>query len=154
MKIGKVDDLLELRSLLELGALPAAAERITPEIIRALEHINWQMAEPGLSAKELQNLDIEFHNTICKATGNEVLMELLNATRQVIAGNLEDDKAAFSVLDESLDIHSQLIEALKLRDSKKALDIMKQYFTMTVSRDVFPKSDPSEPDYSDSTSPC
>lgn len=137
MKIGKVKDLLELRRLLELSSITIAAERITPEIVQELEHINWQMSEPGLSTKELQRLDIVFHSTIFKATGNEVLMELLNATRQVIAQNLENDQAAFAVLDRSLDIHQKLIEALKLRDADHAYAVMRQYFDMTDSQDIF-----------------
>lgn len=137
MKIGNVEDLLELRQLLELGTIRIAAERATPEVLSELERINWQMSEPGLSAPALQSLDISFHNAISGATGNTVLMELLNAIRQVIAKNLEDCEAVVPVLDESMDIHQQLVEAMRAHNGTLAYEIMERYFKMTRRQDAF-----------------
>lgn len=139
MKIGNVEDLLELRQLLELGAIRVAAERATPDILLELERINWRMCEPGLSAEELQVQDITFHNTIAEATGNTVLAELLNAIRTVISKNLEDPEACVPVLEESMNIHRRLVEAMHDHDGTQAYAIMKEYFTMTKQRDTFHK---------------
>lgn len=137
MKIGHVEDLLELRQLLELGSIRIAAERATPEILAELDRINWQMSEPGLTAPALQTLDISFHNTICKASGNTVLMELLNAIRQVIAQHLEDCEAVAPVLEQSMDIHRQLVDAVRIHDGDRAYQVMAEYFTMARRQKAF-----------------
>lgn len=137
MKIGHVEDLLELRQLLELGIIRIAAERATPEILAELDRLNWQMSEPGLDAQALQKLDIMFHNTICKASGNTVLMELLNAIRQVIAQNLEDCEAVAPVLEKSMDIHRQLVDAIRTNDGTRAYQILEEYFTMARRQNAF-----------------
>lgn len=139
MKIGNVEDLLELRQLLELGIIRVAAERVTPELLLELDRINWRMMEPGLSAQALQTLDIAFHNTIAKATGNSVLTELLNAVRQVIAKNVEDVDACVPTLEKSTDIHRALVDTMREHDSVKAYELLKEYFTMTQQRDAFNK---------------
>lgn len=131
MKIGNVRDLLELREMLELQTIRVAAERISEDLLGYLDHINWQMCEPGLSAQALQTLDIEFHNTIAKATGNAVLTEFLNAIRQVIVRNLEDCEAATPILEESMIMHKQLVAAMRAHDSAKAYEVMEHYFTVT-----------------------
>lgn len=140
MNIGDVEDLLELRQMLEVEAIIKAAQKATPEIINELNHINWQMKEPGLDPESLQNLDIKFHNTIAKATGNTVLMELLNAIRQVIAKNVEDSQMVVGIMEESMGFHQQLVEAMQTKDSEEAHKVMEKYFTLTRQKDVFHKN--------------
>lgn len=136
MEFGNVDDLINLRELLELGAIKMAAEKASPETIGELERINWQMQEPGLSALALQEKDIEFHNTIAKATGNAVLAQLINAIRQVIAKNLEDPDAARSHITDSAAVHGQLIAAIRAHDAESAYHTMEKYFAMTRVKDT------------------
>ena len=131
MEIGNVEDLLELRELLELGTIRIAAERAGEETVLELERINWQMQEPGASALTLQERDIEFHNTIAKATGNSMLVEMLNAMRQVIAKNLENPDAARVTIKDSLACHSELIGAIRDHDPERAYATLEKYFKMT-----------------------
>ena len=128
MEIGNVQNLIELRELLELGTIRIAARRATDTILEEMERLNWQMQEPGASALALQERDIEFHNTIAKATGNVVLMELLNAMRQVIVKNLENPEAALPFVKDSFAFHQQLIDAMRDHDEEKAYHTMEQYF--------------------------
>lgn len=128
MKIGKLQDLIELRELLELATIRIAAERATPELLEELEFINWKMQEPGASPPQRQALDIEFHNTIAKATGNNMLMELINALRQVIAKNLEHPEELEPIVQDSRASHMQLIDAIRSHDGEKAYKTLESYF--------------------------
>lgn len=131
MEIGKVQDLLELRELLELGTIKIAAGRSTPEQVSELEQINWRMQEPGASAEKRQALDIEFHNSIVGMTGNAMLMELLNALRQVIAKNIENPEALNSGELGANNYHRQLIDAIAAHDGATAHSVLEAYFAFT-----------------------
>lgn len=139
MNIANVDDLLELRQMLELETVQIAAERITPELLEKLNHVNWRMTEPGLMPKELQKLDIAFHNTIAEATGNAVLMELLDAIRHVIAERLEYYEMPAPVMAASMELHQQILKALDAHDSEQAYNVMKNYFTLNRKNNFFCK---------------
>ncbi len=131
MEIGNVADLLELREVLELGAIRIAAQRSDEESLRELELLNWKMTEPGLKADQIQQLDIQFHNQLAKAGGNPVLTELLNALRQVMMKNLETPEDVMPVLQDSIAMHQNLIECMRSHDEEKAYQMMKTYFSMT-----------------------
>jgi GntR family transcriptional repressor for pyruvate dehydrogenase complex len=128
MEIGNVDDLIELREMLELNIITIAAKKATGDTILELERINWQMQEPGVSPETRQQCDIQFHNTIAKATKNTVLMELLNAIRLVIVKNLEDINIAITGSGDSYTIHQKLIKAITEHNPQKAYEVMQQYF--------------------------
>lgn len=135
MEFGNVEDLINLRELLELGAIKVAARKATPETILALERINWQMQEPGVPSLALQEKDIEFHNTIAQATGNAVLAQIINAIRQVIAKNLEDPELSRINNQRSSKVHEELIAAMRDHDAERAYKVMEKYFTMTRVKD-------------------
>lgn len=139
MEIGNIDDLIELRQLLELGTISLAAQRADDKLIDELKLIQWKMAEPGISMKGQQSLDIDFHNTIARATGNAMLVELLNSIRQVIVLNLEDSKALEPIYNDTLNSHDTLIEAFCEHDGERAHAILKNYFDMLYKTNVFHK---------------
>lgn len=130
MEIGNIENLIEIRQILELSTIRIAAERCDEKIIEELKRINWQMKEPGISEKERQERDIAFHNAIAKATGNTILTEILNALRQVIAKYLENPDALHPILDESFALHESLIDALSNHDGEKAYTLLQRYFNL------------------------
>ena len=128
MEIGKVRDLLELREIVELGAIRLAAEKIDDDCIAKLKRINWQLQEPGVEPALQQERDIEFHNIIASATGNKVLMEFLNAIRRVIGEHIEDTQVTRHNIDDACAQHQSIIRALEAHDPKLAYEAMKEYF--------------------------
>lgn len=131
MEIGNIENLIELRKILELGTIRIAAERITDEELNELERLNWQMHEPGAEPTKLQNIDIQFHNKIVEATGNQLLVELLNAARNVMVQNSEDPYGIQEVYPAVLDFHRDLIKALKEHEPDTAYQVMSAYFDFT-----------------------
>ena len=137
MEVGNIKNLIELRKILEVAAISAASERANQECIEELKRIQWKMKEPGISMDRLQQLDIEFHNTIARATGNGMLTELLNAIRCVIVKNLENSKALVPIYDDTFDLHERLIEAIGLHDKEKACLMLERYFEVLAQSEVF-----------------
>ena len=130
MEIGNIDDLKELREMLELNLVRLAAERASVEDIRALERADWMHREPGLSKKEMQERDIAFHRAIADATGNTVAGELVSALRTVIANRVEDrlPPSAFWTLDKERDFHRELVTCIRDHDPEKGQRCMEDYF--------------------------
>ena len=128
MEIGNIYDLLELRKIIELGAIRIAARNIDAEALSTLKKINWQLQEPDADPVVLQDRDIAFHNKIAESTGNKVLAEFLNAIRLVIAKNIENEKVPVTFIDEAYSHHQELIDALEAHDPDAAYDSLNRYF--------------------------
>ncbi len=137
MEVGNVEDLMQLREILELGTIRLAAENADESTIRNLERLDWQMHEPGITADIMQKRDIEFHSEIARASGNVVLMELLNALREVIATNIESKDAMAGLGGDSHNMHREIIEAIQAHDADLAYDQMKEYFRFVRENGAF-----------------
>lgn len=139
MEIGKVRDLLELREIVELGAIRIAAEKIDDSAIAELKRLNWQLQEPGAGPEDLQDRDIQFHNVIAGATGNKVLVEFLNAIRRVIADHVEDIQVPLQNIQGACGKHQNIISALEEHDPQRAHAAMKEYFRFNESKGSYGK---------------
>lgn len=71
-----VPELFEVRRMMERDAAGWAAKRITPALTSELESIMEQCADPDLSNEDFVRLDIKLHQTIAKASRNELLATL------------------------------------------------------------------------------
>ncbi|MHA7220951.1 FadR/GntR family transcriptional regulator [Arthrobacter sp. RHLT1-20] len=71
-----VPELFEVRRMMERDAAGWAAKRITPALTSELESIMEQCADPNLSDEDFVQLDIKLHQTIAKASRNELLASL------------------------------------------------------------------------------
>lgn len=131
MDMGNLSDLVELREILEVNALKLAIERATDEEITEIEKAEWRMHEPGISVKEMQNRDIEFHNYIAKASGNMLLAESIKAVRRVIANELEDSTKLIPTFYESSELHKKIIYALRNRDEYSGIKTMEEYLMVS-----------------------
>ena len=128
MQISDINNLVELREILELSAIRIAARQAADEDILELEIAQWKMTEPGLLYEESQRRDIAFHNAIARATGNTMIVELLNALRTVIAKNVEDTKYKQELTKLERDYHQDMIEAIRAHDEERAVKCMQDYF--------------------------
>lgn len=128
MSISNVEELIELRELLEVMILKLAVRRATDEDIASLERSNWLITEPGLTPVQQQERDFDFHNELAKCAKNSMIAELLKSARQVIIQNIEDTPPFPTALeDEGLELHRQIICAIKNRDEDAAIRLMEEY---------------------------
>ena len=131
MEIGRVEDLVELREVLEVAAARLAAHRASQEDLMELERTNWLMQRPGITMDEMQQQDIAFHTAMARASGNPVLLDLLGAVRQVVANHVEDLQAIQPVQPESVQMHQGLIQAIQQRDGDLAAQRMQAYMALS-----------------------
>lgn len=115
-------DVLELRSSLDGLATSLAADRITEDEIKSLEHVNTQFSnynEKGNLQGSIKK-DVEFHDIIYKASRNDKLIQ--------IASNLREQAHRFRVIylkdymnpTDLVKEHAEILEAIKNRDRDRA----------------------------------
>ncbi|MGE3990822.1 GntR family transcriptional regulator [Pseudorhodoplanes sp.] len=129
-----VDELLEIyeiRILLEARAAHEAAERVTPEVLRAVEGIVEEMNN-AVSASKLIELNESFRHTFYSASGKRMLVEMIrNLTlraepylRLLVGG----PRRPFTKLEMA-----PLLDAIRAGDGKRAATITRKHLKKTVS---------------------
>jgi DNA-binding GntR family transcriptional regulator len=135
-------EIFQLRSILEVEGAGLAAERITDDDIRILETNNRLEQELVLSLQsdkstqsynEGSALNLEFHLTIVRASGNKRLADLveklLNELERILIYDphmAEIEKAVASAKQ-----HDEIIERLRRRDKPGSHEAMKKHLDKT-----------------------
>jgi GntR family transcriptional regulator, transcriptional repressor for pyruvate dehydrogenase complex len=113
-------DLVAVRRILEPAATAMAASRISVEEIQRLRSfIPSRLGDEQVS--ELVELDWEFHHTIARAGGNELLLALLDGLAQpTMRMRIWRGLTTPGVLIQTLDEHEAIVDALESHDAALA----------------------------------
>lgn len=121
-----LDDLFEVRVLLEAGAAQGAAMSVDDERISALESYVAAM-RAAVDADGLLEPDLAFHRLIHEASGNVVLLGLMSSlrvlTRQSLLASADSDSARRDAVAE----HEAVLEGLRQRDPAAAGEAMRTH---------------------------
>ena len=117
----QLQDMLELREVLEVASVERATTRITDEQLADLEHVHaGYTGDDDESRDRYASENRRFHTLLAHASGNQELAEML--------GRLHDRLVRFTVLcgiDETMECwHGRLIQALRSRDAEIARKAM------------------------------
>jgi GntR family transcriptional repressor for pyruvate dehydrogenase complex len=124
-----VDDIYEVRRILEVGAAGLAAERATPNQLAALADdvagLFASLADPHLFFAH----DISFHRGIAAASRNPIVASLVE---MVSALHFEQrrataQRAADRDLRDAADAHRQIYHAVRARDAERARRTMNDH---------------------------
>jgi GntR family transcriptional repressor for pyruvate dehydrogenase complex len=117
-------DVVQTRVLLESWTVRQAAELRDERALGLAAELLDAMDAPGLSADEFHRLDAEFHVTLARAAGNELVSAIMTSLREAIhsyvlaaAPNLPDWNAAAVRLRRQ---HRKLLAAIVAGDGEKA----------------------------------
>jgi DNA-binding FadR family transcriptional regulator len=115
-----IDELYELRHLVEPLAASLAAERAQPLHIRALQEAYNQMCAAGNDGKKIIAPDLEFHQTIIAASGNRLFSSLAHVVGGALLVNFEFVRDAPRGHVRSMRAHKNVLEAIVDRNSSAA----------------------------------
>lgn len=117
-----IEDVLEIRAALEALSTRLACNRLTNEDFAQLEVAikEYSKAAKNQDVDGMIKYDIEFHDIICKATGNEKLVQMFANVKEQV----ERYRVAYlKNKDENVRVekeHREILKALKERNGEKA----------------------------------
>lgn len=124
-------DVLEVRRNLDTFAVELACERITEEQLIELEKkvVFFEETIKMKNSKDIAEADVELHDFIVAATGNERLVQLVNhLSEQVYRYRFEyiKDETTHQILMEE---HREIYECMKQNNLECAKEAMKRHIT-------------------------
>jgi len=148
--IEDIQEVMQIRGVLEGLAAHLAATKITEEEISKLENFLKQMEK---ITKERDNhafgeVDAKFHNVIVNISGNQRLIQIRkNITEQAHRYRIKLLKFS-GILNYSTQDHWKIVEALKKKDSKKA-DRLSQKHIENVLANILAHKNEEKDEYKD-----
>lgn len=113
---------LDARRAIEPFAAEFAAERATVQDVAEIERAWEQMRDAEGDVARFTEADVAFHAGLLKASHNQVFMQLASIIRAALEFSLHASNEAVDARGEAVEIHKQLVEALRMRDKAAARD--------------------------------
>jgi DNA-binding GntR family transcriptional regulator len=128
-----VRDIYTLRILLEGFAIRQATEQPHQELLERLDQLIEQLRQCAERRDHIGivDLDVEFHRTICEATGNKKLLEHWEALVSPVRAFL---LTKYRIFDDSPEIaqgHERLVDAIRVRKPDLAEELLKSHIIDT-----------------------
>ncbi|MNW27218.1 Pyruvate dehydrogenase complex repressor [compost metagenome] len=117
----------EYRTIVEPEGAFLAAERITAGELQQLEDYIQQSIEPDCTREWFRALDVKFHLTIAKASGNSYLESAVRQIRTQINPALDLMPYNEQIRSINYGVHSEILEALKAHDPVRSQERMKNH---------------------------
>ncbi|MGH2955215.1 MAG: FadR/GntR family transcriptional regulator [Solirubrobacterales bacterium] len=122
-----LEDLLELRILVEAAALRRAAGQPEPDRLAEAKAAVQAMRQPGLTVERYDELDVQFHVALVRASGNEAMHLVMLAVRDAVSRHLldallagTDREATFARLTGE---HADILGAVEAGDGERAAEL-------------------------------
>ena len=124
-----VREVASLRGLLEGFGASLAAERLTAEQFTALEAMVKGMERAVQTAEyaQLVELDYQFHDFICRASGHRTLYETWSAISGKVRLYLSTTNLMYRNLKLVARGHGEIVAALRSRDAMRASRVMQEH---------------------------
>lgn len=112
----------DTRIVLEASACRRAARRITDGELAKLEKLHKRLQDKNLPIRKRRSIDLDFHVAIAKASGNNLLVVLIQAMRNIIQDVmfLEKDIETWDSVDEAIQFHRDILDGLAAHDPAAA----------------------------------
>jgi GntR family transcriptional repressor for pyruvate dehydrogenase complex len=123
-----VEDIVEVRQLVEVHLAGLAAQRASAEDIRALEETVAELENPRLSPREYAEIDVAFHGRLAVAAGNPLFLILAQSINAVMMDPIcfvyASDKHA---REDTIREHNAVLDGIKARDPGRARRAMTDF---------------------------
>ena len=121
---GDIKEIFEIRSALESLAAGLAARRIEPDELETLQNLLIEI-EGYIAKNDIEKIvetDIKFHGLLYKVSRNERLVNIINNLKEQLARFRTLSMSYPGRLQETLEEHSEMVEAIANGDASAARD--------------------------------
>ena len=115
-----IEDLFELRQMIEPQAAAMAARRAGPAEVERIEEAYLGMEAAGNDSKLWIDPDLRFHQAIIRATGNELLWPLGAIIETALATSFRLSSAHWGGPIHALPLHRAILDAIRKRNPEAA----------------------------------
>ncbi len=125
-----LEELLELRRILELAAVELAALRRTPEQLTRLAELLERMRAAGTDTASYVSLDAAFHDAIFEAAGNRLLREARRPLSETLTNSWLLTSRSPERVARSLEGHQEIYQAIAAGDPGAAREAMLKHLEL------------------------
>jgi GntR family transcriptional regulator, transcriptional repressor for pyruvate dehydrogenase complex len=115
-----VMDLIEVREMLEAGMVALAAERATPEDLRAIQEVLEVNERAVRGDGSPVDADEQFHLVLALATHNAAMADLIHFLNRLFRHSREQTSLAPGANQRAYQAHVEVFQAIQARDSERA----------------------------------
>ena len=119
-----VEELFQMREILEAPAVEWAAERRTGIQLDAIKHaaaeLNSAVRESTIDFDKVRVLDMNFHLTIVKSAQNQFLNQTLGTLQEIMHKSMDNTLKLPGRIDASEHEHGVILDAIEKRDALTA----------------------------------
>ena len=132
----RIVEIFEFRRMIEPEIAALAAQTASDEAIEACAAILAQQRDQGSEGVDPTALDSAFHMALARATGNSVLVRVVENVVDILAESRSAAYQSATRFERSVEGHVALIAALRARDPLSARTVMEQHLR-TIEETVF-----------------
>ncbi len=126
-------DLMELRKIIEIGAVDMAIKKLTDTQIKRLRNFITEM-EKNIDNPELFAInDFNFHLELIKSTENLLLSKLMDIISVALL-KVQKITSRFPSSKIAIPHHKEILDALSKKDSKKAKKMLEKHINSSESK--------------------
>lgn len=117
----RIEELFQMREILEAPAVEWAAERRTDEQLQemkaAAQELKAAIAEEPIDFDKVRRLDMQFHLTIVKSAHNHFLNQTLGTLQDIMFRSMDNTLKLPGRIDASEHEHGVILDAIERRDA-------------------------------------
>ena len=143
LKQVELDDLVDLRCLLETAALESAAKRPDRARLAEAREALEVMQRDGIDVEDFDEADVRFHVALVRASGNEAMQLVMLALRDPVATHLLEALRALpdpaETLERLTEEHAAILDAVEAGEGDHAAKLVERHIK-GFYRDLSPPS--------------
>ena len=124
-----LSQVIETRRIVEVGNVRLAAQRISADELADLDSLLGQLRGAVDDAGRFAELDIAFHDAVCEAAGNFLLVQFMRIINTLGKVSREHTGAAAATRRRALKDHEAIVEALVAHDPAAAASAMEAHLS-------------------------
>ncbi|WP_028575936.1 FadR/GntR family transcriptional regulator [Desulfomicrobium escambiense] len=127
----RLEDIFELRLLLEPQIARLAARRVSPRAIERLDDLMHTYEDAVRHGEPVLEIDQDLHDTIAAATGNHAIVRLMEQMHDMLFESRDETLQSPERSRNALEDHRKILAALRLRDADGACAAMTEHLEHT-----------------------